>query len=83
MVMRYFGNKDQLFAAAANFDLDIPDMSDVETDQLGARMVAYFMDRWERDEALIVLLRSSTTNADAAQRMREIFAGQLLPAWPR
>jgi AcrR family transcriptional regulator len=80
MVMRYFGSKNQLFAAAANFDLDIPDMSDVETDQLGARMVAYFMNRWERDEALIVLLRSSTTNADAAQRMREIFAGQLLPS---
>jgi len=27
-----------------------------------------------------VLLRSSTTNAEAAQRMQEIFAGQLLPA---
>ena len=24
MVMRYFGNKDQLFAAAADFDLAIP-----------------------------------------------------------
>ena len=30
MVMRYFGNKDQLFAAAADFDLQIPDLSDVE-----------------------------------------------------
>src|SRR3977135_4069542 len=35
MVMRYFGNKDQLFAAAADFDLQIPDLSDVERDQLG------------------------------------------------
>jgi AcrR family transcriptional regulator len=79
MVMRYFGNKDQLFAAAADFDLQLPDLSDVDTHQRGARLAAYFMDRWERDEALIVLLRSSTTNDDAAQRMREIFAGQLLP----
>ncbi len=38
------------------------------------------MERWERDEALVVLLRSSTSNADAAQRMRQIFAGQLVPA---
>ncbi len=43
-------------------------------------MVAHFVNRWERDEALIVLLRSSTTNADAASRMQEIFAAQLLPA---
>jgi AcrR family transcriptional regulator len=79
MVMRYFGNKDKLFAAAADFDLQIPDMSDVGPDQLGVRLVTHFVERWERDEALIVLLRSSTTNADAAQRMREIFTTQLLP----
>jgi AcrR family transcriptional regulator len=79
MVMRYFGSKDQLFAAAADFDLQIPDLSGTEPDQLGARLVAYFMDRWERDEALVVLLRSSTTNPEAAQRMQGIFAAQLLP----
>jgi AcrR family transcriptional regulator len=79
MVMRYFGNKDQLFAAAADFDLDFPDLSGVEADQLGAALVAHFMNRWERDDALIVLLRSSTTNAEAAQRMQQIFAAQLRP----
>ncbi|HTI75167.1 MAG TPA: TetR family transcriptional regulator [Mycobacterium sp.] len=79
MVMRYFGNKDQLFASAADFDLQLPDFSSVAPDQMGAELVRYFMDRWERDEALVVLLRSSTTNAEAAQRMQEIFAGQLLP----
>ena len=79
MVMRYFGNKAQLFAAAADFDLAIPDLSDVGPGHLGARLVTHFVDRWERDEALVVLLRSSATNAQAAQRMREIFAGQLLP----
>lgn len=79
MVMRYFGNKDQLFAAAADFDLELPDFTEVEQHHLGARLVAYFMDRWERDEALVVLLRSATTNPEAAQRMREIFAGQLMP----
>ncbi|MDX1887728.1 TetR family transcriptional regulator [Mycolicibacterium sp. 120270] len=79
MVMRYFGNKDQLFAAAADFDLQIPDLTDVDRDRVGARVVDYFMERWERDEALVVLLRSSTSNEAAAQRMREIFAGQLLP----
>ena len=37
MVMRYFGNKDQLFAAAADFDLQIPDLSDVDSRPGGRR----------------------------------------------
>ena len=79
MVMRYFGNKDQLFAAAADFDLDLPDLSATDRDELGAALVEHFMNRWERDEVLIVLLRASATNAEAAQRMRAMFAAQLLP----
>ena len=79
MVMRYFGNKDQLFAAAADFDLDLPELSGTDRDELGAALVEHFMNRWERDEVLIVLLRASATNAEAAQRMRAMFAAQLLP----
>jgi AcrR family transcriptional regulator len=80
MVMRYFGSKDLLFAAAADFDLQIPDLSDVAREHVGTRLVAHFLDRWERDEALVVLLRSATTNDVAAQRMQEIFSSQLRPA---
>ncbi len=80
MVMRYFGNKEQLFAAAAEFDLRFPDLSDVAADQLGHALVSHFLARWEEDDALVVLLRSATTNAEAAQRMKDIFAAQLLPA---
>jgi AcrR family transcriptional regulator len=80
MVMRYFGNKDQLFAAAAEFDLRFPDLSGIERSEVGVAMASHFLARWEDDDALIVLLRSSTTNAEAAQRMMGIFAAQLLPA---
>jgi AcrR family transcriptional regulator len=80
MVMRYFGNKEQLFAAAAEFDLRFPDLSDVPPDDLGRAMAAHFLDRWQQDDALVALLRSATTNAEAAQRMKDIFAAQLLPA---
>jgi AcrR family transcriptional regulator len=80
MVMRYFGNKDQLFAAAAEFDLQFPDLSNVDPRELGRALVTHFLSRWEDDDALVVLLRSATTNAEAAQRMTDIFAGQLLPA---
>jgi AcrR family transcriptional regulator len=70
MVMRYFGNKEQLFAAAAEFDLRFSDLSDVPASELGEWLVAHFLARWEDDEALVMLLRSATTNADAAERMK-------------
>jgi AcrR family transcriptional regulator len=79
MVMRYFGNKESLFAAAARFDLELPDLSAVAPGAVGRRLVEHFVDRWERDEALVVLLRSAATNPAAAQRMSDIFTTQLLP----
>ncbi|WP_369028272.1 TetR/AcrR family transcriptional regulator, partial [Nocardia farcinica] len=35
MVMRYFGNKERLFAAAAEFDLELPDLTAVPREQIG------------------------------------------------
>jgi AcrR family transcriptional regulator len=79
MVMRYFGSKDRLFAAAAEFDLRFPAFTGVDRAQLGSAVVRHFLDRWEGDDALVLLLRSSTTNAEAAQRMKQIFGAQLEP----
>ena len=79
MVMRYYGNKDKLFAAVAEFDLRFPDFATTDRTELGRSLVRHFLERWEGDEALVILLRSSATNAEAAQRMREIFGTQLQP----
>ncbi|WP_448334296.1 TetR/AcrR family transcriptional regulator, partial [Streptomyces sp. DSM 41534] len=80
MVMRYYGNKERLFAAAAEFDLELPDLTQVPRAQIGAALAAHFLERWERDEALLILLRAGVTNEAVAERMRTIFAGQLAPA---
>ena len=80
MVMRYYGNKEKLFAAAAAFDLRLPDLGTLPVDDLGARLVAHFLDRWESDDTLMALLRAAVTNEGAAERMREIFATQVAPA---
>jgi AcrR family transcriptional regulator len=77
MVMRYYGNKERLFAAAAEFDLRLPDLAHLPVDQLGERLVAHFLDRWEDDETMTALLRAGITNPAAADRMRHIFAQQL------
>ena len=82
MVMRYFGNKAQLFDAALNIDLHLPDLTGIPADQLPRMLVRLFLDRWENDptdDALLVLLRSAVTNEHAAARMREIFAAQVAP----
>ena len=79
MVMRYFGNKEKLFAAAAEFDLRLPDLSALPREELGAALTSHFLDRWEGDESLKALLRASVTNEVAADRMRELFAAQLGP----
>lgn len=79
MVMRYYGNKERLFAAAAEFDLELPDLAQVPREQVGAALAAHFLERWERDEALLILLRAGVTNDAVAERMRTIFAAQLAP----
>jgi AcrR family transcriptional regulator len=80
MVMRYYGSKEKLFAAAAAFDLRLPDLDGLPVGQLGARLVAHFLDRWESDDTLMALLRAAVTNEAAAERMRNIFATQVAPA---
>ncbi|MEE6175027.1 TetR/AcrR family transcriptional regulator [Mycobacterium sp. 050134] len=79
MVMRYYGSKDKLFAAAADFDLRFPDVATMDPTQVGQTMVRHFLERWEGDEPLVILLRSSATNTEAAQRMHGIFGTQLEP----
>lgn len=79
MVMRYYGSKEGLFAAAAEFDLELPDLAQVPIDDLGVALAAHFVQRWERDDALLILLRAGVTNPAVAERMRTIFAAQLAP----
>jgi AcrR family transcriptional regulator len=83
MVMRYYGSKDGLFAAAADLDLHLPDLATVPREKLGETLVRHWVERWEgglSDELLIVLLRSAITNQSAAQRLRTVFGAQVATA---
>ncbi len=78
MVMRYYGNKDGLFAAAVEVDLDLPDLGAAAPDTLGELLVRQFLVLWERpprDEILLTLLRCAVTDDTAvADRFRAVFA---------
>ncbi|MEV6332143.1 TetR family transcriptional regulator [Streptomyces sp. NPDC051909] len=79
MVMRYYGNKEGLFAAASTIELELPELGSLPARHVGAALVTHFLDRWERDDVLTGLLRVGVTNDAAAERMRAIFAEQLGP----
>ena len=83
LVMRYFGTKEKLFAVAAEFDLRLPDLRAMPKRAVGAALVEHFLDRWEGDETLMALLRTAVTHETAAERMRGIFASQLVPTVAR
>lgn len=79
MVMRYYGNKEKLFAAASELDLRLPDPATLPRDRLGELLVTHFLDRWEADGALAAMLRVGVTNPAGAERLQEALAGQLTP----
>lgn len=84
MVMRYFESKEGLFAAAAELDLAIPDLSETDRCEMGRLLVRHFLDHWERgDSELPVVLRASATNALARARVAKIFESQVAPAVAR
>ncbi|AJT66169.3 TetR/AcrR family transcriptional regulator [Streptomyces chattanoogensis] len=79
MVMRYYGNKEGLFAAASEIDVRAPDLTQVPSGEVGARLVRHFIERWEGDETLTAMMRVGVTNTAGAERMRGIFAEQIRP----
>lgn len=52
LVMRYFGNKEGLFAAAAEIDLRLPDLAALPRKTLGSALAEHFLLRSEDDEIL-------------------------------
>ena len=80
MVMRYFESKRGLFDAAMTVELRIPDLRQHPKDKLGEALITHFLNRWEDPDAdsLQLLLRSSASNEEAAERMRGVFRDQIV-----
>jgi AcrR family transcriptional regulator len=79
LVIRYFGSKQDLFAAAAEFTLDLPDLSGIDPDQVAKVLLPKFFAVWEDDTTFVALLRAAMTSATAAETMRGVFATQVGP----
>lgn len=79
LVIRYFESKEKLFAAAADFDLRLPDLKGCPAGKIGSTLVEHFMKRWEEDDTFLALLRVAVTHDAAAERMRAVLAAQVVP----
>jgi AcrR family transcriptional regulator len=80
LVIRYFGNKAGLFAAAAQFELGLPSLEGVPPEQFAELLIPHFFATWEHDPALLPMLRASATSPVAAAAMARVFAEQVMPA---
>jgi AcrR family transcriptional regulator len=79
MVIRYFHSKEQLFAQASEFRLELPDLAGLPRGKVGSTLARHFVDLWEGNEQLHILLRSGVTNSAASETMHRIFGAQLVP----
>ncbi|MGX1474755.1 UNVERIFIED_CONTAM: AcrR family transcriptional regulator [Streptomyces canus] len=79
MVMRYYGNKEGLFAAAVSVELELPEPGSLPRHDIGRALVTRFLDLWEENEVLTALLRVGATNQAGAERMQGIFREQVMP----
>jgi AcrR family transcriptional regulator len=78
LVLHFFGSKAVLFTAAMSWpfeaDAVVEQVVAGPRAQLGHRLVSFFLSIWEdpeRREPIMVMLRAATTNAQAAQLLRE------------
>ncbi|GIL28014.1 TetR/AcrR family transcriptional regulator [Actinocatenispora comari] len=79
MVMRYYGNKAGLFAAAVSIDPRLPALSFDQREEIGRTLVRHFLALWEENGELTALLRVGATDPEVAERTQSVLQDQLIP----
>jgi AcrR family transcriptional regulator len=79
LVIRYFGSKQELFAAVADLNLNL-DLTTAPPGHRAEALLARFFAVWEEDETFVALLRAAMTSETVAGTLREVFTAQVAPA---
>ncbi|GAA3529498.1 TetR family transcriptional regulator [Amycolatopsis ultiminotia] len=80
LVMRYFRNKDGLFAAISRLDIVLPNLSGTAPSRAADALLPVFIDLWGPDGPFLPLLRAATSNPVAAEALLEVLTDQVTPA---
>ena len=84
LVLHYFGSKEGVFRAAVAFPVDpaklMPQLLAPGLDDLGERLVRFFLDTWDSPAGrpLLGLLRSVVASEEAAALLREFITREVL-----
>lgn len=79
MVMRYYGSKAGLFAAAVSIDPHLPGLPVEPREAIGRTLVRHFLALWEENGELTALMRVGATDPAAADQMQSVLRDQLIP----
>jgi AcrR family transcriptional regulator len=79
LVSRYFGSKQDLFATATEFRIDLPDLSHARPDEVAAMLLPRYFAVWEDDHTFLALLRSAGTSRVAADTLNQTLATGVAP----
>jgi AcrR family transcriptional regulator len=80
LVTRYFGSKQDLFATATEFRIDLPDLADTDPEDLPGMLLPRYFAVWEDDMAFLALLRASGASQVAADTLNRTLATHVAPA---
>ncbi|OBJ00585.1 TetR/AcrR family transcriptional regulator [Mycobacterium sp. 1465703.0] len=80
LVMHYFGNKAELFAAVSRLEITFPDLTDVAPERLADVLVPFLVRVWDPGGSFLPLLRAAATNRAAAEALLELFVEKVAPA---
>jgi AcrR family transcriptional regulator len=79
LVIRYFGSKQDLFATATEFRIDLPDLSDADPDDIAGMLLPRYFAVWEDDHTFLALLRAAMTSRVAADTLNQTLATYVAP----
>jgi AcrR family transcriptional regulator len=80
LVSRYFGSKQDLFATATEFRIDLPDLTGVDADDIAGMLLPRYFAIWEDDHSFLALLRAAGTSQVAAETLNQTLATNVAPA---
>jgi AcrR family transcriptional regulator len=79
LVIRYFGSKQDLFATATDFTIELPDLSGAAPDDIADMLLPRYFAVWEEDHTFLALLRAAMTSRIAADTLNQTLAKHVAP----
>jgi AcrR family transcriptional regulator len=79
LVIRYFGSKQDLFATATEFTIELPDLTDASPDDIADMLLPRYFAVWEEDHSFMALLQAAMTSRVAADTLNETLAAHVAP----